>query len=422
MARNIWNLYVEITYFGFVFGILQTFLSVYVIRLGANNTVIGLLNALPSLVFAVWSIPAARLVEQNARRMRLILISGSLHRLGVAALGLMPFVVVGFRPEAAVIIVTLMTIPQVVANIGFSSMFADVVPADYRARTVAVRSMLLGITMTLASYLGGQFLGLSAESYRGPLDAIFAFPLNYQFLFIFGFGLSLAGMVYLSRVRVSDGERASTPRSESGGGSLPSRLRAFVALIVGEREFSRYTLAMFILHWGLFLPIPLYSLYWVRTLHASDSFVGLILTVQNITTIVVYPLLPGMARRMGNRGLLALAALLISLYPLITAFVTTLEPLLLISVIGGAGGAMFGLASFNLLLEVSPAVRRPSFIATFNSAAFTAGFIAPFLGTELLNFIDINQDLFFGGVLRLLGFLALILLVGVSGKPGRGGV
>lgn len=64
LARNIWNLYLEIAYFGFMFGILQTFLNVYAIRLGASNTVLGFISAMPSLVFALGAIPAAQFVER----------------------------------------------------------------------------------------------------------------------------------------------------------------------------------------------------------------------------------------------------------------------------------------------------------------------------------------------------------------------
>ncbi len=416
LGHNIWNLYVEIAYFGFTFGILQTFLSVFVIRLGANNTVIGLLNALPSFIFAVWSIPAARFVERTARRKRFMLVTGGLHRCGVAALGLMPFVVTQFQPEAVVVIVTLMSIPQVMANLSFAAMFADVVPIDHRAHVVAVRNTLLGLTMTLASFLGGQYLGLLPESFAAPFKLMFTFPLNYQILFVVGFAFSMVGMVYLRRIRGMEVQKANGVSARAERPTWLERFKSYARLMRSEREFSRYTIAALIIHWGLFLPVPLYSLYWVRSLHASDSFIGLILTVQSITTIVVYPLLPAMVRRIGNRGLVALSAFLVSLYPLATAFVTTLEPLLLISIIGGAGGAMFGLGSFNLLLELAPEERRPLYIGTFTSAAFSAGVVAPFVGTGLLAFIDINHDLLLGAALRFLGFLAFVLMVGGSGK------
>lgn len=142
--RNIWNLYLEIAYFGFVYGILQTFLNVYAIRLGANNAVVGLLNSAQPLVFAVGAIPAARLFERTRRHMRFILVSTSFYRLGVAALGLMPVFLQDHRPEAVVVIVLLMSIPQVMSNIAFSSMFADVVPGSFGPESSPCAILCLG--------------------------------------------------------------------------------------------------------------------------------------------------------------------------------------------------------------------------------------------------------------------------------------
>ena len=414
LARNIWNLYVEIAYFGFLFGIINTFLSVYAIRLGASNSDIGLLTALPALVFMLWSIPAARGVEQAPERMKFLLATGTLHRFGILALGLMPFVLTSFRAEAVVVIVTLLSIPQVMANIAFSAIFADVVPTMHRARVVAVRNTLLGLTSTLASFLGGLYLGLlPADS---PWGWFATFPHNYQVLFLLGFIASMIGMAYLSRIRSNDPMVPHSSTAILDSRLIMQRTSEYFALILRQREFVRFTLALFILHWGLFLPAPLYSLYWVRGLHASDAFIGLLLTVQSITSMLVYPLLPRIVRRLGNRTLLALSALLIALYPLLTAMIFTLEPLLVVSVVGGVGGAMFGLGSFNLLLEVTPQMHRPSFIATYNAAVNSAGFVAPFVGTALLNVIDINADLLLGGVFRLIGLLAVVLMVGISGE------
>ena len=40
-------------------------------------------------------------------------------------------------------------------------------------------------------------------------------------------------------------------------------------------------------------------------------------------------------------------------------------------ILGGIGGSMFNLSTFNLLLEVSPQERRPTYLATFNTAVFS---------------------------------------------------
>ena len=417
LARNIWNLYLEIAYFGFLFGILNTFLNVYAIRLGASNNDVGLMTALPALVVALWSIPAARAVEAAPDRMRFILVNGTLHRLGVAALGLMPFVLTAFRAEAVVVIVTLLTVPQVMANIAFSALFADIVPSRQRAHVVAVRNTLLGLTSTLASFLGGLYLGVLPGEW--PFGALFSFPLNYQLLFLLGFVASIVGIVFLSRVRARQPLRQPASSAILDTRLVLERVSQFTALILNQRAFSRFTLAMLVFNWGLFLPAPLYSIYWVRNLHASDAFIGLLLTVQSITSMLVYPLLPRLVRRTGNRGLVALATFLMAFYPLVTALSFTLEPLLITAVIGGVSGAMFNLGSFNLLLDVSPQQRRPSFIATYNAAVNIAGFVAPFAGTVLLNWIDINTDLMLGALFRFVGVAAVLSMVGASG--GREG-
>ncbi|MBI5877591.1 MAG: MFS transporter [Chloroflexi bacterium] len=409
--RNYWYLYAEVACFGFMFGILQTFLSVYALRLGATNDVMGWLAAVPSLVFALWSIPAAGIIERATHRLRFIVTNGALYRTGLLALALVPIAFSANRAEAIVVVVTLMSFPQVMSNISFSAMFADVVPSPHRTRVVAVRNVLLGLTSTLGSLLGGLFLGLNPAMLDGVIGSLFTFPLNYQVLFATGYFASMFSILFLSRLRTHD-ERVVMPVKRN---SLLSP-RGFIDLMRRGPQFSRFALAMFILHWGIFLPVPLYTIYWVRHLNASDTFIGIILTVQSLTSMIMYAILPRLSVRLGDRRLLLLAVALNAAYPLATAFTTTLEPLLLISIVGGLSNAMFGLSSFNLLLDVAPAEQRPSYIAVFNSALFSAGFIAPFIGTALLNVISINADMLIAAGLRFSGLIALLLLVGASGK------
>jgi MFS family permease len=422
LQRNIWNLALEIAYFGVLFGFLQTFLSVYVIRLGGNNNVIGLLTAITPFILTVCSFPAARLVERAPSRMKFILVTATLHRTGALALGVMPWLINVYRPEAIVVIVALMTIPQTMASIAYVAMFADVIPNEQRARVVAARSTMLGLTTTLASFSGGQFLGLLPQTGIAWLDALCTFPTNYQFMFIVGFAISLLSTYHLSRV--TGGEVVTQPKlaevqSVTMSGSWMTHLQPTLSMLRQYPIFTRYALSMFIAHWGVFLPIPLYSIYWVKQLHASDNFVGLILAVQSLTTMVVYPILPRLVAKIGNRQLVALSALLMACYPLAMALTTTLEPLLLVAVLGGVSGASFSLSTFNLLLEVTPQARRASFIAIFTAAVNSAGFVAPFIGTALLAVISIQEDLWLGFALRFVGFLAFVALVGVSGKRGE---
>jgi hypothetical protein len=51
-------LYQEIAWWGVLSGLASSFLSVFVLRLGGSNVLIGLLTSLPALITILWLIPA----------------------------------------------------------------------------------------------------------------------------------------------------------------------------------------------------------------------------------------------------------------------------------------------------------------------------------------------------------------------------
>ena len=59
--RNIRFLYWDVGFFGVVNGVAGTFTAVFALRMGATDQQIGLLSALPALVYIFWFIPAWRI-------------------------------------------------------------------------------------------------------------------------------------------------------------------------------------------------------------------------------------------------------------------------------------------------------------------------------------------------------------------------
>jgi predicted MFS family arabinose efflux permease len=103
---------------------------------------------------------------------------------------------------------------------------------------------------------------------------------------------------------------------------------------------------------------------------------------------------------------LLVSALAGTLYPILTGLSPSVEPLLIAAVVGGIASAGFGLSLFNRLLEVTPDQRRPSFLAAYNVLINVAVFVAPMIGTVLIDSIGIVNALVLGGLLRFVGFLA----------------
>jgi len=402
--QNIWNLYMEVAWYGVLSGIATTFVSVFAVRLGASNTAMGFLTSLPALVNVLWLIPSARLIERQRRQMTIVVWAGFFQRFGYFLIALLPFFT--HRVETLIALVTLITFPAATSGLSFTSMMADVVPPEKRAYVVSIRNVLMSSVSMATVLIGGRLLDL------------LPFPLNYQFLFSAGFLASLVSLRYLRRVQAPDVVVQHRTRAPA----LPLlRLRRFVGELLDRRDFVRFALSAFIFHWGFYLPTALYPLYRVRVLGASDSWIGLLAMAQSATTVFTYFLWGRVAARRGNRFVLWISSLGMVLFPVLTGLSPRVEFLLPVSVIGGVFGAGFNLSLFNTMLEVCPQERRPSYVAIHTTMINVAAFLGPLLGVSLANALSIRSALFIAGLGRLLGALLFYALLPAQQGGGRGG-
>jgi MFS family permease len=386
-SQNAWNLYADIAWYGVLNGIATAFLAVFAIRLGGTDAHVGLLSALPALAAIFASIPGSRLVERERKPLSVLVVAGILNRAGYLAIALVPFLLAAQRADAVIAVVALLTIPGAIANVAFTNMFGQAVKPENRARVVSIRNVLISVTSTLAALIGGKFL-----------DYV-AFPINYQLLFAFAFAASMVSAYYLTRIRLpqpADAAQAQTSQSPRGAG-------AFVAMLRANRSFMRFTFASVIFHGTLFFSVPLYSIFWVRHLDASEGWIGLFSMVGSATTIVFYPLWGRMTARRGNHPAMVLSTVGLVLYPLFTALAPNLEWILFVSFVGGVFSSGFALSFFNGLLDVCPEQNRASHIAAYNTLINLAAFLSPVIATSLTTVIEIRALLFIGAAIRLVG-------------------
>lgn len=386
-SQNAWNLYGDIAWFGVLSGIITSFLSVYTIRLGGSDLQIGLLSALPALVSIFVSIPGSRLVDKEKRPLSVLTITAVLHRSGYLAMGLVPFFIFTQQAWWVVILSGLLTIPQAVANVAFTVMFANVVKPDRRAHVVSVRNVLVGITSTATALVGGKFL-----------DGL-PFPINYQILFTLGFTASLVSAYYLTRIRMPKATGSAVAPTSRG----PRGLRSYVAMLHASPGYTRFTITSFVFQWGLFFTVPLYSIYWVRTLHATDGWVGLINMVGSGTTILFYPLWGRLTARRGNRIAMIITTVGLASYAFLMPLFPSLEWMLFVSFVGGVFSSGQAMAFFNGLLEVCPEQNRAARIAAYNTLANIAAFASPLISTALVDVFGVEAMLLVGAGMRLVG-------------------
>ncbi|MFZ5917961.1 MAG: MFS transporter [Chloroflexota bacterium] len=388
--NNAWRLYNEVVWWGILSGVAGTFLGVFAVRLEASTQLMGLLTALPALVTSLCSMPAARMLEKQRRRLPVLLTAAALQRGGYLLVALLPFVAFVRQADTLVLLAALVTLPTVVFNVAFTTLLAEVVPPEKRATVVSVRNLLLTI-ISMATSLAGGWL----------LDHIL-FPYNYQLLFGVAAAASLLGLPHLRRLQIVDTAPPPQPRV-----ALRERWRNTLSDLSSHGDFWRFSLGTFVFHWGLYLPIPLYNLYRVRELGASDAWVGLLTVVHNLTSLLPFVFWGKQSDRRGNRWVLLVSTAGLSLYPTLTGLSLRVEPLLLVSIWGGLFGPGFNIALFNALLDTAPAARRASYVGIHTTLINVAAFLAPLLGSALADNWGIRTILIFSGGARLVGVLAM---------------
>ena len=423
LRSTFFHLYGDIGWYGIFAGSTIAFASVYVARLGATGLQIGLLNAGPAIINLAFTLPAG----------------GWLHRhpIGPAVfwtallsrLAYLPWIFIPLLPWAQaqvwslILLILLASIPGTMLAIGFNSLYASTVPPLWRGQVMAVRNGMLSVVYVATSILCGVILN--------------RFPLTIGYQIVFGLGFLGAAMstVHLWFLRkqglpmTNGAQPAAAPttmRSTLGDYAYPGTarflgltLRSSIGLRIFARSsrllrpdllrgtFLRLLAALFFFHFGQFFAIPLFPLRWVDQLHFNDGQISLGTAV--FYAAVLFGSVPfgWMTNHWGNRRLTASGAILLSSYPLLSAFMTGLPVYLIASVLGGLAWAFVGGALANYLLEKIPDDDRPAHLAWYNLSLNGAILLGSISGPLLATRIGVVNALLCAFLLRLFAGVSL---------------
>jgi MFS family permease len=177
-------------------------------------------------------------------------------------------------------------------------------------------------------------------------------------------------------------------------------LRSFLNSLVG----APWTAAM-----GQMVPI---SLYQVRVLHFSAATIGMLVSVELATNIVMQRVYGSVfIPRFGDYRVMRTLRLATAVVPLAWLFVTSPLAGALIGLFSGLIWSGHDLANFNGLLEVTPAARRASYIAVHTVTTSLSAAIGPAIGGVLTGVIGYHPLFLASGILRILSAILLLILV-----------
>ena len=392
--RNIFYFTLDTALQGLMMGGIFSFISVFIVRLGATEIQTGLLTSLPAIVMALASIPSGQVVQRQRDLVRFTNIVRIFHRGSVLLVTLLPFMRSLPLIQIIIAIWTVKAIANALLESSWMAVIAEVIPAHRRASVNGMRWTVMSIVTAVAVAVFGFVLD------RMP------FPLNYQIVFLISFIGGSAGMIYWGKLKVPENLR--TEHEEKEPKPWREQIRSYWQSIQVP-ALVRYELTAAVLRLGLNLPTALYSIYWIRHLYASDIWIGWHSTTNQVATILGYTIWGRIISRKGYFKPLLICAAGTGLYPVLMALVPSQVWLPLVSIVQGFFITGVNLSFFDTLLAVCPADRRPSLIAVNTMLASSMMFAAPILGTLLAGWVDLRGVFFITGGIHLVAVLGFWL-------------
>jgi len=415
--RNFLHLYFDIAWYGVLAASAASFVAVYAARQGANGFQIGLLSAGPAVVNLAFTLPAGRWQAMDAA----VSWAAIFHRIFYLLWVPLPLLLGAQGQVWALVGMTLlMSIPGTALAVGFNALFAEAVPPDWRGHVAGVRNALLAITFIGVSLLCGYLL------------SALPFPTGYQVVFGIGFVGAAMSTLHLwfvvprpngqarQRVGRSLGDLAWPGRFRF----LPDSLRSGTALRFLARDrrpgrrihlpeilrspFGRLLGVLFAFHLTVYLAVPLFPLHWVNSLGLADREIGYGTAIFYVSVLVSSTQLERLVRRLGNRRVTAIGAMVMALYPAFMAVARGLGLFLVGSAAGGLGWSLVSGALTNYVLDKIPGERRPAYLAWYNLALNAALLLGSLAGPLVANLIGLPAALLIFAVLRLLAAVGIL--------------
>ncbi len=373
------------------------FLGIFAIKLGASKFLVALLSSAPAAVSLLAMIPLAGYIDRSSRKKLLTFIFMLAHRCFFLVVACIPFFEPSIRAMLFVAIIAVMNLPGSIGNVAWQSFISRIIPPEYRVAAFAARNRIMNLVGTALTVIAGFVL-----------DRL-KYPAGYQIFFTTAFLLGMVELYVFSKIEEPEPEKITTSCFDGVQKSDLSVTKITGALVnefTKEPQFVRYMLASVLFYFGWQIAWPLFSWYQVKVLNANNLWVSVLSLINTGGSLVGYGFWVKILNRHGNLKTLFYASSFIFIVPAIYAFSHSLYIVAAFNLLVGAIFSGVNLALFNALLEVTPEERKTSYIAYYNTAITISSIVAPIAGVGLLNIMNFQWAFIVCAILRILGSLS----------------
>jgi MFS family permease len=392
--RNAWYLVLEIFWATFL-GAATTFNTAFAIRLGATDTLIGLLTSIPALLGILILIPAGRFLNKRKRSKPWLLGSLMLLRTGYLVIAILPWLKFLGINQGTILVFWLifLSLPAHFFNVGFLPMLSETIPEHNRANVFTARNVISNTTLSICVLLFGQWLN-HYQDY---------FPVNYQVMYVVTYIVSLLSLFFLLKIQVPQKSTQTLDESPKRGVNIGLTWQKIRQDFKQNPQYTAIVRNTILHALGLWTVAPLYMLYYVRTLEASDAWIGLLGAIASLATIAGFLLWRKWMNRLGESKTLKTTIVMAGLFPLLVGLTPSLQLILVWAGLNGIISGGISLSHMNTLLRVIPENDRTGYTAIYMTVTSIGAFICPMIGVLLGEQFGTAPVLVACGALSILG-------------------
>lgn len=368
-----------------------TFLPVFLVRLGASGSEVGLLSSIPALVAVILAIPAGRWLQG---RRNIVSIYGRVRAtgwLGFAAMGVVGAVLPApFAIQVMLLIWAGASIASTVGVVAFPIVMDGAAGPNGRFDLLGRRWMIAGLVMAVTVAIAGQVLRL------------LPFPGNFT-LILSAFSVAGIGSALVSRQLVIPDQ---PPVARPPLTRPIEQVRGLLELVRAQPSFARFELRSVVYTASLGLAMPLLPLFYVREVGAPDEWIGIIGSAQSAGAVTGYLIAWHFSRRRGGMAILLPAMLAAAAVPAVMSGATWLPIVAALAFTAGASAAGTQLALFDQLVGRMPREHGVTFSSVDQAIQNIALIVAPSVGGLLAVAMGIRPSLL---VVTIVGMSAAAL-------------
>ena len=375
-------------------GIAEPFITPFALALQSTNFQIGLISAVSGLAGPLAQLKGSKLIEKNSRVnviVRFVTLQAFIW-LPILILGLffMNNLFLKSLPILLIIFYALYAIFGSLAGPAYFSLMGDLVPKKIRGIYFGKRNRI-STTIALIATFAASFI-LDFFKTKGYL------LIGFSIIFL------IAGISRFIASRIFD-------RHYEPSLTLPKEYYfSFTQFIkkAPKNNFGKFAIFVSLIYFSTLIAGPFFAVYMLSPseLGLGYKWFTLITVSSSIATLIFFPYWGKFSDKYGNKRLLVIGSIIISITPILWIF--SPNPLYLVlvpNVLGGIGWAAFNLGASNFIYEAVTPERRAICVAYYNVLIGVGSFIGASLGGFITEYVPIS----FMNV-----FLFVFLLSGIS--------